>query len=265
MKCYLINLDRSPERLERMAAVFAGVGIEFARIPAVDGKLLSAEEQRHWLSDGDTPYELTAGEIGCFLSHRKCWEVIAGSSESHFVIFEDDIHIGRNATEILSRVDWIPADADIVKIETFLHPTQMQRKPASVVCGRKITRLWRTHFGTGGYIISSSAASKLLSLSGKLSCPVDHFLFDPRFSGFSSLVIYQMSPALCVQEVALNSKDVDPVLSSTLHRERNPLGRDTTRKGLRKLRREIGRPFEQFWRMVWLSIKGRKRGLVAFE
>jgi len=119
MKSYLINLDRSPERLERMAVVFASLGMEFARTPAVDGRLLSVEERQRWLSDEETPFQLTAGEIGCFLSHRKCWEAAAAGSESHVAIFEDDVHLGKNAAEILSRTDWIPDDADVVKIETF--------------------------------------------------------------------------------------------------------------------------------------------------
>ena len=38
---YLINLDRSPDRLARMQARFDEIGAAFVRIPAVDGKALS--------------------------------------------------------------------------------------------------------------------------------------------------------------------------------------------------------------------------------
>lgn len=264
IKSYLVNLDRSPERLEHIREVFAELGIDFTRIPAVDGEQLSPEDHQRWLSDKGTPFQLTSGELGCFLSHRRCWEATVAGCESHVAIFEDDIHLGKNAAEVLSRTDWIPADADIVKLETFLHPTQIGRKPTSMVCGRKIVRLWRTHFGTGGYIISRAAASKLISLSRKVSCPVDHFLFDPRFSGFQHLTIYQMSPALCVQELTLNPKEVNPSLKSTLSGDRHILGREVAHTVSKRIRREISRPFENFWRVVWLSFRGRKRKNINF-
>lgn len=44
MKAYLINLDRSPDRLLRMKAEFAKANINFERVTAVEGKLISDAE-----------------------------------------------------------------------------------------------------------------------------------------------------------------------------------------------------------------------------
>jgi hypothetical protein len=37
MNRYLINLDRSPERLARMRTIFEAMGLDFERVAAVDG------------------------------------------------------------------------------------------------------------------------------------------------------------------------------------------------------------------------------------
>lgn len=73
MRSYLINLDRSPERLERMSALFADMEVDFIRVSAIDGKKLTQQEIDGWLSGSGNFYRLGPGEIGCFLSHRRCW------------------------------------------------------------------------------------------------------------------------------------------------------------------------------------------------
>jgi glycosyl transferase family 25 len=37
MMLFIVNLDRQPERLQRMAEIFGQFGLQFTRIPAVDG------------------------------------------------------------------------------------------------------------------------------------------------------------------------------------------------------------------------------------
>ncbi|MBZ9683283.1 hypothetical protein LB531_21735 [Mesorhizobium sp. CO1-1-2] len=44
MKSYIINLDRSPARMQRMADRLSSIGADFERVPAVDGRLLSDAE-----------------------------------------------------------------------------------------------------------------------------------------------------------------------------------------------------------------------------
>lgn len=41
MQVYLVNMDRSKERLEIMSQRLAALGINFERVPAVDGSKLA--------------------------------------------------------------------------------------------------------------------------------------------------------------------------------------------------------------------------------
>jgi glycosyl transferase family 25 len=60
------------------------------------------------------------------------------------------------------------------------------------------------HAGTGGYLISRELAADFLKLTDNyMPVPIDHFLFDPQCEGFALTDMYQMSPAICVQEQVL--------------------------------------------------------------
>lgn len=87
-KTYLINMDRSADRLAMMKKEFEKTGIQdFIRISAVDGKLLDPSEYR---VDNHYDRKLVPGEIGCYLSHVKVKEEFLKSGADFAVILEDD-------------------------------------------------------------------------------------------------------------------------------------------------------------------------------
>ena len=100
MKTYIINLERSPERKQHMQTLLSQydcLDIEFVR--AVDGSILK-EKEKKLLFDNDEAYKrygkyLTAGEIGCTLSHQLCYKRIAEGEEHCALILEDDLLINR--------------------------------------------------------------------------------------------------------------------------------------------------------------------------
>lgn len=90
----LINLDKNSERLAFMRKQLNSLGIPFIRVPGVYGKLLSTEEKDACLikpapKDREWLYPLNENEIGCFLSHKKCWEMLLESPEAWALILED--------------------------------------------------------------------------------------------------------------------------------------------------------------------------------
>ncbi|HEP1082398.1 TPA: glycosyltransferase family 25 protein, partial [Pasteurella multocida] len=87
--------------------------------------------------------------------------------------------------------------------------------------GRDFLKLKSTHFGTAGYIISFSAAKYLLNtfenMKGDEIEPIDQLIFN-RFLSISDFQVYQLSPAICVQELQENKQN--SLLSSQLEPER---------------------------------------------
>ncbi|MBQ9205341.1 MAG: glycosyltransferase family 25 protein [Treponema sp.] len=97
MKAYVINLAKDIERKEYMQNILKEQRIEdFAFIEAVYGKNLSAEEKfLRFDSDAFTRKYAKIpndAQIGCTLSHRKCFEEFIKSGEKVCLIFEDDIY-----------------------------------------------------------------------------------------------------------------------------------------------------------------------------
>lgn len=88
--CYLINLDRSPERLAAMQARLAELGIECQRISAVDGATLTEDEFLQHTVENRYYKPIRRGEVGCYLSHLSALQAFVDSGARYALILEDD-------------------------------------------------------------------------------------------------------------------------------------------------------------------------------
>ncbi|WP_309083169.1 glycosyltransferase family 25 protein [Chelativorans sp.] len=256
MKLFVINLDRQPERLRRMARMLEGMGLSFSRVSAVDGAQLSEEAIGRWCGHASFG-AMRPGAVACFLSHRECWRRVVDEGLPLAAVFEDDLHMADDAASLLANGDWVPEETDIVKLETMRQPTRVDKSPFAVVGARRLHRLAGKHVGAGGYIVTRKGAEKLLAMSQTFNCPVDHFIFNPEQPSASSLETLQLCPAICIQDFFLKDPAAVIGLGSDLHEERS---QDRPR-GLMKLWREAKRPSVQLANLVqrmastWLTDK----------
>lgn len=92
-KIYYINLDKSVERKEFIKKQFENINESITRISAVNGKDINKEIIKE---AGDNQslimsmYKPSAGQVGCFLSHRNAWDMIRNQEEDFAVLLEDD-------------------------------------------------------------------------------------------------------------------------------------------------------------------------------
>jgi glycosyl transferase family 25 len=201
ISCYLINLDRSPDRLAFIANRLRTLGVDYTRIVAIDGSLLTDAEGAAFIAarprDGRS---WSAGQIGCFMSHTGAWRNIAEASASYGLVIEDDIHLSDATLAFLKNLDWVPADADIVRIEGT-GQWLLLGAGAATPEGRSVHRVRSSAWGAGAYILSKAAAKKLLAVEPVLHTPVDHFLYNVADSVVArSLTTYQVTPALAEQD-----------------------------------------------------------------
>lgn len=96
MKTYVINLEQDRNRrwrMEQTLASHAELVVDF--VPAVDGRMMSDEElARSFDQDAAFRYYgryLMKGEIGCTLSHIRCYHRMLMQNEKSVLILEDDI------------------------------------------------------------------------------------------------------------------------------------------------------------------------------
>lgn len=94
--CYVINLDRQPERLATFRQWNDGCGLAIERFPAIDGAGLDeAARRRVTTIDGMRP-----GVLGNAASHKVLWEQTVDRMRPH-VIFEDDAVLRSDIAEAL--------------------------------------------------------------------------------------------------------------------------------------------------------------------
>ncbi|PBB26197.1 glycosyl transferase [Mesorhizobium sp. WSM4308] len=189
MKCLVINLDRSVDRLASATAQFSRIGIDFERVAGIDAM-------------NGAPFTappLTETEVCCFLSHRRCWKTIAEGPDKYGAVFEDDVVFSQDAGGVLADDSWVPPDADIVKLETFLSRVRLGSRHIPVKNGYSARRLLGQHLGSCGYVISKSAAYGLLRNTERFRAAVDVALFSPNQMTAARNTVYQLMPALCAQ------------------------------------------------------------------
>lgn len=206
---FVINLDRSKDRLDAITRKLDALGIDFQRVPAVDGSKISEEQKKELLYPIDHfetkvrfTRELTNGEIGCFLSHRECWKRLLDSDEKWALIMEDDIQISKRAAEYMKTDAWIPQEVEVCQFSALDDEIKgrITNRPIVKIDGflRLVEPLYPTPLGMQCYCISRVAAEEALKTSVKLAAPVDDFLFSPWFDFCKKHVLYRTSPLLVV-------------------------------------------------------------------
>ena len=224
---FVINLDRSKDRLDAITRKLDALGIDFQRVPGVDGFKISEEQKRellypidHFESKVRFTRELTNGEIGCFLSHRECWKRLLDSDEKWALIMEDDIQISKRAAEYMKTDAWIPQEVEICQFSALSDEINGRISRRSTIGVDEFLRLvepiYPTPLGTQCYLISRKAASAVLNDSKKLPAPVDNFLFSPWFGFCRKYVLYRTSPLLVIP-----NQDLATVIGSRGKRDVN--------------------------------------------
>lgn len=264
MKCYLINLDRAPERLARMTELLNHHQVEFERIPAVDARKFTAEELSSYRSQRTVDHNLAPGDIACGATHIEILRHIVESGDSYSVVMEDDIHFSSDIRSFLTTCDWIPEGTDIVKLETFREKTIIDAKGIQLGNKRSIHRLRKAHGGTALYVISRNAAIKILnSFVPGVEC-IDVYLFSDKIDEFK---VYQVSPAPAVQD-NIGGFYSTAYLASDITEQRR-FAKQTKPKGFAKLKREIVRArikiydfILYFWQRI---VHGKKYGKIKYR
>lgn len=195
---YLINLDRSKERLKYVLPKVEKLPFPFQRVAAIDGQTLSDQEVREKV-DFPTYLNLLGhlpkrGTIGCYLSHIKAWQTFINSNSEFALILEDDIDFDPDSLShavnqlILNKEYW-----DINNFETRHRGTPLVIKKI----GNSDLVLYLTEVThAGAYLISRKAAYKLLEKSLPIKTALDCYYiraweFDLKFTGIEPRLVFQ--------------------------------------------------------------------------
>ncbi|MCL1047363.1 glycosyl transferase [Shewanella sp. 10N.286.51.B7] len=226
-KVFVINLDKSTERMAFMHQQLEQLNIEYERVPAVYGKDLSETEVQAVFNESDNlaKYDkvLNVGEIGCYLSHINCWNMMVEQELDFALILEDDSVLNEELLSLINSISELCSSWDYIKL---CHG----RKQKAVIDTMKLTEQFslstclKLPSSTRGQFVSISGAKKLLATATPITRPID---IDIQFWYEKALTCFVVRPY--------------PVLEANFESEICNLGnRHTVQK----------HPFKRIWQKI---------------
>jgi glycosyl transferase, family 25 len=187
IKIFVVNLESSSQRLDRMTDQLSSAGIEFQRVPAVDGRAAAAESFSEY--DGKLALRrygrpMSGPEVGCFLSHRRSAEQFLSTDEEFALVLEDDTYMPDEFLAILMQLSNVlrsndPGSWDIINLGN--PPKKYARPWTEIRHGLDTFSLCRSFYfplGTFALIWNRSGAEEFLRQSERVYAPVDQFIRD---------------------------------------------------------------------------------------
>ncbi|MDZ5459072.1 glycosyltransferase family 25 protein [Azohydromonas lata] len=189
MPVYVINMPSAAQRRRRMQAALQAVGLQAEWVQAVVGRELDAQTldalYAPRLNRRQFYRPLTPGEIGCYASHLKVWQLMVQRGQPCALVLEDDVALEPALPAVLQALA-LRADWDMVKLVGRDNEAPAQRLP--LAGGAELVRYRRVPSLTGAYAISLEGARKLTQRLPPFGRPVDvdlrhHWEFGLRMFG----------------------------------------------------------------------------------
>jgi GR25 family glycosyltransferase involved in LPS biosynthesis len=242
-KIYVINLDRQPNRYERVQSEFSKI-MDISRnsltnilerVTAVDAINLERDtpidniNSKYTLGEQlfvdpcqalpkdlnlDMNINMSKQEIAVALSHIKVWEKIASGAESYALVIEDDICLHPNFSSLMEK-SW----NELIKKENkgnlfdilFLSFKEVDLGAEKVAFTYSTFKLFRGIWYMSGYVLSKEGARKLIEML-PLNGPVDMWI-NHKFNQLTALMTKKSIIPQRSDEASVNFYSVLPVLS----------------------------------------------------
>jgi len=178
----VVSLEQSTGRRIEVARHLTALNLPYQFFSAIDGNRLDSAELHTRYSEASAWRALgrpmTAGEIGCSLSHLAIYRQMLEAELDELVIMEDDARPGPGLRYVLEHRDQWPRDWEVMYFyhlgNDASHLSFRGRSPLGPVY--RVVRFSDRPLGTVAYAIRNSAASKLLDAGFPVSVPADELL-----------------------------------------------------------------------------------------
>jgi glycosyl transferase family 25 len=173
--CLVINLARSPHRLDSIRAQLDAAGIAFERFAALEGRALSPEQ----LAQVDVPTyrhshgkEPTAGEMGCYLSHLGAMRAFLASGHGHCLVLEDDAQVPPQAGAAMQALVAQAQRWDMVML--YGNHAAQPVTTAELDGGLRLVGFFGKQTGAVAYALNRRAAQAYVDHLLPMRLPIDH-------------------------------------------------------------------------------------------
>lgn len=170
----VISLERSIDRRARVQQELKNFSLEWEFLNAVDGFVLKVLPKSYDQSKVKRlqGYELTPGEIGCYLSHMRAWEKCVEQNKTMLVL-EDDFVINGDLSNVFESLAQMDQKWSLVRLAALY---DVQHRVIDRCDGVELLQNKGDPVGAAAYVIKPSAAAQLIKHSSAIYEPVDHYL-----------------------------------------------------------------------------------------
>ncbi len=230
IKIFVINMRRSADRRERMAAMLESLGLEYEFFAATDGRNLTPEQEQQCDLQDEVVLpvrmgrkiivqtKLTPPEVGCAFSHLRLYQHILDCGLDRAVILEDDALLHPDAVVALHSLDCITEPWDVVHFSSHVgiknlplshkyrfgpnNEFYFQRLGMHHPAIDSIHNQRRVIVLAAFYVVTSNACERLLKLGYPVRIPSDYLLGLLAYNELKMFRAYPLGHFYKVADVA---------------------------------------------------------------
>ena len=226
---FVINLERNAERRGHMQAALDRLGVSAEFFSAVDGKKLRPDELAAYDRAKALRFygsDMTASEIGCYLSHYRLMQRVVAENIDVALIMEDDLIFEDSFPSVVRDLlaqpvrDWLIVRLNVTKTRVAFPKNKGDEgvKVATLADG-ELFRVNRHPLSAGAYLITRRGAEIMVEYGKTIFVPIDHMM--DRFWE-NGVLPYIVRPCPVRQNYEFNS-DIGWPRGTKLYSEGSPL------------------------------------------
>lgn len=200
---YVISLPEAAQRRDFMRAQLEKLGIAFDFFDAVDGRKFNVPNHPVYAKYRRRAFfgkDLTGGELGCLLSHRKIYERMVEHGIERAVVFEDDAILHEDLPRVIEALLRHTDKFDLVRFLGSEKVAKLEQKIVMPITGEyTLNRLCSTPGGAHAYLITLAGAKKLLAKMQRNYLPVDILMGHVWVTGVRGYIV---QPGVAVHDLA---------------------------------------------------------------
>ena len=214
MRVHVINLEGSVGRRVALKKRLAELGVDFTIFRAIDGEagyaaFESCDVLQYRLNTGRAPSD---GEVGCYASHLRLWQLCAATDEP-LVVMEDDADPLPTFAAALEAARRVIGRYGFIRFE-YDGPARPARTwPAETVGAFTAHYFAKYPYGAMCYAVSPRVARAFLALSRELRAPVDQFIkrcWEHR-QPLYGLLPYAVRESFHARDSTIRARDREPL------------------------------------------------------
>lgn len=203
---FIISLPEAEKRRTYIKNVLDKLGLSFEFIDAVDGR--NFDVMSHPLYNAPKRLRcfgknLTGGDLGCILSHKKIYKRMVDNNISHALILEDDVLLRDDFLPVLDKILLSNISYDAIR---FFGSPKLERLKMRPILPLDNTHMLTRHSGMPGgshaTLMTFSGAQKMLQHLNHIHLPIDAILGR---SWVTKINWYTVRPGIAAQESSFES------------------------------------------------------------